>query len=162
MSAADNTLLPVPTRFFVTSGKAVSKVSDLNAFDDALLKARIGEYNLVAVSSVLPDGVKEVGISELPRGAITHCVLAQQRGAEGETISAGIAFAFRQDGKGGYVAEGHGHMSEKALREVLEWKMNEIANLRDVKLKEIRYLIEESSIPMDNYGTCLAALVFMR
>lgn len=158
----DGGLLPVPTRFFVTSGRAVSKVSDLNSFDDALLKARIGEYNLVSVSSVLPEGIKEIGIAELPRGNITHCVLAQQRGSEGETISAGIAFGFRQDGKGGYVAEGHGHMSEKALREVLEWKMNEIANLRDVKLKEIRYLIEELSIPMDHYGTCLAALVYMR
>ena len=52
------------------------------------------------------------------------------RGGEGEMISAGIAYAFRKDGQGGYVAEGHMHGTKKALREVLEWKMNEMANLR--------------------------------
>ena len=34
-------------------------------------------------------------------------------------------------GKGGYVAEGHMHGTKKALKEVLEWKMNEMANLAD-------------------------------
>ncbi|HSV42692.1 MAG TPA: pyruvoyl-dependent arginine decarboxylase, partial [Methanomassiliicoccales archaeon] len=50
----------VPKKFFVTSGSAVSKVSDLNAFDQALMKAKIGELNLVSVSSVLPVGAKKV------------------------------------------------------------------------------------------------------
>jgi len=154
-------MLPVPTRFFVTSGKAVSKVSDLNAFDEALTRAGIGEQNLVHVSSVLPIGIKKVPRTQLPRGAITHCVLAQQRGSEGETISAGIAYGMREDGQGGYVAEGHGHMTEKALHEVLEWKMEEIAKLRGVVLTDVKYAIEELSIPMDHYGTCLGALVFM-
>ena len=36
-------MLPIPTKFFVTSGKAVSKVSDLNAFDEALQNAGLAE-----------------------------------------------------------------------------------------------------------------------
>src|SRR5947209_5640402 len=100
-------MLPLPTKFFVTSGKAVSKVSDLNAFDEALQNAGLAEQNIVSVSSVLPIGIKAVRRRDLPMGAITHCVLAQQRGGEGERISAGIAFGFRDDGSGGYVAEGH-------------------------------------------------------
>ncbi len=106
----------------------MSKVSDLNAFDQALRNAKIGELNLVSVSSVLPIGAKKVVARDLPMGCITHCVLAQMRGGEGEMISAGIAYAFRKDGKGGYVAEGHMHGTKKALKEVLEWKMNEMAN----------------------------------
>ena len=50
----------LPKKFFVTSGCAVSKVSDLNAFDQALKEAKIGELNLVSVSSVLPVGAKQV------------------------------------------------------------------------------------------------------
>ncbi|MFA5313547.1 MAG: pyruvoyl-dependent arginine decarboxylase [Methanomassiliicoccales archaeon] len=151
----------VPKKFFVSSGAAVSKVSDLNAFDQALRQAKIGELNLVSVSSVLPIGARKVAPRELPMGSITHCVLAQMRGGEGEMISAGIAYATRKDGNGGYVAEGHMHGTKKALREVLEWKMNEMANLRDVELNKINYAIEELSIPMDHYGTCLGALVFV-
>ena len=46
----------VPKEFFITSGHATSPVSDLNAFDLALMDANICEQNLVAVSSVIPDG----------------------------------------------------------------------------------------------------------
>src|SRR2546425_1368364 len=99
-------MLPIPTRFFVTSGRAVSKISDLNAFDAALTDAGLSEQNLVYVSSVLPVNIRQIKWKELPMGAITHCVLVQQRGGEGEMISAGIAFGFRDDGHGGGVAGG--------------------------------------------------------
>lgn len=154
-------MLQIPTRFFVTSGKAVSRVSDLNAFDEALLNAGMGEQNLVYVSSILPIGIKQTRRQELPMGGIIHCVVAQMRGGEGETVSAGIAYGFRDDGLGGYVAEGHIHGTAKAMREVLEWKMAEMAKLRGVKFKSIEYRVEDLSIPMDHYGACLAALVFL-
>src|SRR5207244_11703618 len=57
-------------------GKAVSKVSDLNAFDEALQNAGLAEQNIVSVSSVLPIGIKAVRRRALPMGALTHCVLA--------------------------------------------------------------------------------------
>lgn len=151
----------VPKKFFITSGCAVSKVSDLNAFDEALKAAKIGEQNLVSVSSVLPIGAKQVPARDLPMGGITFCVLAQMRGGEGEMISAGICYAFRKDGKGGYVAEGHMHGTKKALKEVLEWKMNEMSKLRDIELKPTHYAIEELSTPMDHYGACVASAVFV-
>ncbi len=154
-------MLEVPTKFFVTSGKAVSRVSDLNAFDKAALRAGIGEQNIVPVSSVLPPKIKQIQKKKLSMGAILHCVLAQMRGSEGETISAGIAYGFRDDDEGGYVVEGHGHMNKKAVREILEWKMDEMGKLRNVEIGPIKYRIEELSIPMDHYGACIAATVFL-
>lgn len=150
----------VPSKFFVTHSSAVSKTSDLNAFDKALIKAGIGEQNLVSVSSVIPIGAEEVEPCEMSMGAITHCVLAQMRGTEGETIAAGIAYARRKDGKGGYVAEGHIHGSGESLREILSCKMEEMAEIRNLEFEEIHFAIEELKIPMDNYGCCVAALVF--
>src|SRR5947199_10531790 len=108
-------MLPIPTKFFVTSGKAVSKVSDLNAFDEALQNEGLAEQNIVSVSSVLPVGIKPVRKRDLPMGAITHCVLAEQRGGEGETVSARIAYRFRDAGLGGYVGEGHLHVPDDSL-----------------------------------------------
>jgi len=152
----------LPCEFFVTSASASSKVSDLNAFDKALISMGIGEQNLVAVSSVIPAGAVEVDVKDMPRGAVTHCVLAQIRGSESETISAGIAYAFRKDGKGGYVAEGHIHGSKSSLKDTLKRKMDEMARCRGVELSDIRYVTEELSVPKEHYGACLAALVFTR
>lgn len=150
----------IPKEYFVTSSSAISEISGLNAFDRALIKAGIGEQNLVSVSSIIPIGANRTDIKNLPMGAITHCVLAQMRGTEGEMISAGIAYAFRKDGRGGYVAEGHLHGSKESLRSDLEWKMQEIAESRGVELCPVEFCLEELEIPMDNYGCCIAALVF--
>jgi len=46
----------VPKEFFVTSGKAFSATSELNAFDQALKNAGIAHCNLVQVTSILPKG----------------------------------------------------------------------------------------------------------
>ena len=129
-TTGSSTLVPVPTRFFVTSGKGINKTSELNAFDLALLQAGIGDQNLVSVSSVLPIGVRQVDRVPIARGAITHAVLARYSGGEGEVISAGIAYGFRTDGQGGYVAEAHLHGTQKSLKEFLRWRMQEIAHYR--------------------------------
>ncbi|MFA6870214.1 MAG: pyruvoyl-dependent arginine decarboxylase [Methanomethylophilus sp.] len=149
-----------PSTFFVTSGRATSQISDLNAFDVALYNARISEQNLVAVSSVIPVDARRVDICELPMGAVTHCVLSQMRGRDGESIAAGIAYAFRQDGKGGYVAEGHLHGSADSLKTELGRKMNEMARIRNVRFGDIHYVTTDLMIPADEYGCCVAALVF--
>ena len=76
-------------------------------------------------------------------------------------ISAGIAYGFRADGQGGYVAEAHLHGTQKSLKEFLRWRMQEIAHYRGVELRRIQYRTEELSIPMDHYGVCIAACVFL-
>jgi len=54
------------------------------------------------------------------------------------------------------------HGTKNSLREVMEWKMGEMAKLRGIKFRRrIDYRIEDLSIPMDHYGACLAALVFL-
>ena len=144
----------VPKEFFITSGYAISPVSDLNAFDLALLNAQICEQNLVAVSSVIPDGAVEVDIKPIPMGAVTFCVLSQMRGYSGENIAAGIAYVYRKDGHGGYVAEGHLHGN------AADRKMKEMARIRGLEFGEIRFRIEELSVPQGRYGCCISALVF--
>src|SRR2546425_8289035 len=131
-------MLPIPTRFFVTSGRAASKVSDLNAFDAALTDAGLSEQNLVYVSSVLPVNIRQVKWQELPMGAITHCVLAQQRGGEGEMISAGIAFGFRDDGRGGDVAGGGMKGTGRAPPAGGGGEMGGVAQRPRGKVREIR------------------------
>ena len=46
----------MPRKFFVTSGTALSDISEMNAFDQALVEAGIAEANLVPVSSIFLQG----------------------------------------------------------------------------------------------------------
>ncbi|MCD6530114.1 pyruvoyl-dependent arginine decarboxylase [Candidatus Bathyarchaeota archaeon] len=151
----------IPKKFFVTSGKAVSPVSSLNAFDLALKKAGIAQCNLVPVTSILPPNCVETSRREIPIGAITYAVMSRMDGEEGTVIGAGIAWAWEKNGKFGLVAEAHGYMEEKALKEILEWKIEEMAKIREIELGRIEYRIENMVVPMDHYGCVLAVLVYL-
>lgn len=150
----------IPSEFFVTSGSALSDVSDLNAFDLALMEAGIEEQNLVAVSSIIPPEAVCVERKKLPMGAITHCVLAQMRGRAGDRVSAGIAYAYRKDGYGGYVAEGHAFGGLESMKEELYRKVKEMERTRGIELTEPIIVARELEIPEGKYGCCIASLVF--
>jgi len=150
----------MPKEFFITSGKAVSPVSELNAFDVALKNAGIAQCNIVPVSSILPPGCKQRRWRKIPAGSITFAVVARMDGDEGTCIGAGIAWAWEKGGEYGLVAEAHGYMERKALRETLEWKIKEMATIRGIEIAKISYRIEVLRVPMDNYGCVLAALVY--
>jgi len=151
----------IPKEFFVTSGKATSPISELNAFDLALKNAEIAQCNLVSVSSVIPPKCKEIKLKQMPIGSITHAVVARMN-AEGEaTIGAGIAWAWEKDKKYGIVAEAHGHMDQKALEKTLEWKIREMAKIREIEIDKINYRMETLEVSTSNYGCVIAALIYI-
>ena len=151
----------IPREFFVTSGKALSPISQLNAFDNALKNAGIAQCNLVQVSSILPPGCREGKLREVPAGSIIHAVMAKMDGTEGMTIGAGIAWAWEKDGKYGLVAEAHGEMDEDALRATLEGKMREMAKTRGIEIGEVSYRTEVLTVPLGSYGCVIAALIYL-
>lgn len=151
----------IPREFYVTSGKAISSVSELNAFDRALKNAGIAQCNLVQVSSILPQKCKEVKLREMPAGSITHTVMARMDGTEGMIISAGIGWAWEKNGKYGIVAEAHGQMDRKSLQTTLEWKMREMAKAREIELSDINHKTEILTVPLKNYGCVIAALIYL-
>ena len=150
----------LPKQFFVTSGKASSHMSELNAFDLALKNAQIAHCNLVKVTSILPEGCIKKEQVDIPIGAITHAVIARMDGNEGQNIGAAISWAWETNHHYGIVAETHGYMDKNALLEIAEWKIEEMAKIREIKLDMINHEYQTMRVPMDNYGCVLAALVF--
>ena len=105
--------LLLPKKYFVVSGKGLSRFSKLNAFDNALRDAGISHLNLVPVSSIIPPCAEEVKYNSITPGTVAFTVMAREDGYDGETIGAGIAWA---KGKPyGYVVEVHGKKGEKEL-----------------------------------------------
>jgi len=150
----------IPKEFFITSGKAISPVSELNAFDLALKKAGIAQCNLVCVSSILPKNCREMNKHNIDAGSITYSVLARMDGDEGTAIGAGIAWAWAKSKKYGLVAEAHGYMDKKALEETLDWKIKEMAKIRGIQIGPTQMRMEVLRVPMDNYGCVISALVY--
>jgi len=151
----------IPKEFFITSGKGINPVSELNAFDLALKKAGVAQCNLVPVSSILPPKCKNRKWRKIPEGSITHAVIARMNGGEGTTIGAGIAWAWESERKYGLVAEAHGYMDARALKETLQWKIKEMAKIRGVKIDKRNYRMEVLRVPMDNYGCVMSALIYV-
>lgn len=151
----------IPKRFFVTTGKGLSRVSKLNAFDRALIDAGIGNCNLVPVSSILPSGAEECELCDIPAGSIIFVVMARMDGSEGETLGAGIAWAWEEEGRLGVVVEAHDNMDHEKLKTTLNNRLNEMAVMRGIKLKNVKYRVESLSVPKGFYGSVIATLVFL-
>ena len=155
----------LPKYFFVTGGKALSPVSALNAFDEALIDAGIEQCNLVPVSSILPANAVEVDYVPITPGAIVFTVMARADGGPGDALSAGVAWAFgeREDGvRYGFIVESYGKVPGTELREDLERKILRMASVRNMKVDNIRFRIESiDKVPEGMYGSAVAALIFV-
>jgi arginine decarboxylase len=102
----------IPRKFFLTRGVGVHE-DKLVSFEMALRDARIPQFNLVTVSSILPPGCEQVtideGLKQLSAGQIVFCVLSRnETNSPGDLISASVAVARHTDpAHHGYIAEHH-------------------------------------------------------
>jgi arginine decarboxylase len=151
----------IPREFFVTSGKAFTSTSKLNAFDQALESAGLAQCNLVQVTSILPPGCSQIEQIEIPIGAITYAVISRMDGSEEQSIGAAIAWSWEKCGKYGIVAETHGYMDDDALLKDVEWKIREMARARKIELDSINYKFRTLKVPKGNYGCVVVILVYM-
>ncbi len=152
------------SRFAVVSGKGVSSFSALNAFDNALLDAGIGNYNLVPVSSILPENIRLVSLDELnaPEGSVVYVVLGKALGKSGDLISAGVKWALGVDRKGrryGIIMEDGGEKSRYACERDLDLKLKEAVEVRGLNVESSGGVVESMVVPRGKYGAVVAAVV---
>ncbi len=102
----------VPTKVFLTKGIGKHK-EKLTSFEMALRDAKIAEFNLVKVSSIIPPACKIIplsqGLHSLQRGEIVHCVLSENSSNEPHRlIAASIGLAIpKAEHLHGYLSEHH-------------------------------------------------------
>ncbi len=151
----------VPREFFLTSGRGISPTSPMNAFDKALMEAGIANCNLLLVSSIIPPKCRERRWKKLDAGAITPVVMAKAIGGPGETIGAGLAWAWEEEGRMGLVAEVEGHYDRRALITALDARIKEMAEARNFKIKDVKRRFEVMKVPQGVFGCVVVALVFV-
>lgn len=142
----------------ITSGKAEGP-SKLNAFDNALLAAGIGDVNLIKVSSIIPTGAEIVELPQFPAGKMVNTVLSYVSSSrEGDQLCAVIAVAISDEL--GCVVE-HGGINqdpEKVKGEALDM-VNTMMQVRGLEIKDIIVKCQEHQVK--NQGAAIAAVVYL-
>jgi len=163
--SSDRKMFEDVKRFAVRTGIGRSRVSAINAVDDAMVDASVGELNFIKVTSILPEGIERTDEISKKRGCFRPAVLSTATVSEPDReIAAGIAWGTREDGKGGYVIE-HSTEAEKIdvkdYRKKLEKKLNAMADRREVRLKKKEFAFEKMKLKENTFGCVLAALVYL-
>jgi arginine decarboxylase len=142
----------------ITSGRAEGPTK-LNAFDNALLDAKIGDINLIKVSSILPSCTEIVPVPKFQAGEMVNCVLAyMSSNHEGDLISAAVAVATSDDF--GCVVENTGiNRDINDVKTEAESMVRYMMNVRDLEIKEI--IIADKSHIVKKEGAVVAAVVYI-
>lgn len=130
----------------------------LNAFDNALLEAKIGNVNLIPVSSMLPPNTQLVEMPKLEPGLMTNCVLSHQYSENpGDEIAAVIAYC--QAEEMGCVIEAKGvNKTTKELKEEAKFMAEYMMEKRELTIIDYREIIQTHTV--QEKASVVAALVY--
>jgi len=149
----------IPKRYFLTSGFGEASTK-LNAFDAALLKAGVGDTNLIRMSSILPPACEEVAPYALPKGSFVPLAYGELVCTEpGQVISAAVAVGIPEDPEAaGLIMEcsryGGPAPCERAARNMVREGMEQI---RGIRIREIKSI--SSFLTVTRVGAVFAAVV---
>lgn len=131
----------------------------LNAFDNALSDAGIGDVNLIKVSSMLSSNTVIQELPKLKAGAMVNCVLSEiTSDVQGDEISAVIAVAIGDEL--GCVVETTGINKDiNDLKDEAEFMVRYMMEKRDVKIKDL--IIKSSSTTVKNIASVVASVVYL-
>jgi arginine decarboxylase len=146
----------VPNAIWASAGAAEGD-TELNAFDNALLAARVGNLNLVRVSSVLPqDALLLDEPPPITPGSLVPTVYSVQVSARpGEIVAAAIGIGVAE-GSHGMIYESHGRSRQEVEAAVRQMVAEGFAR-RGLQLKEV--IVRSIEHKVERIGCAVAAVV---
>jgi len=148
-------MLPLPKKYFVTAAASEGKTS-LTAFDGALLKARVGNTNLLRVSSILPPHCQFEADLVIPPGSLLPIAYGSITSSDtGDIISAAVAVGIKKDSFG-IIMEFSGKCSKKEAEAQVIKMVEEAFHIRGLELEEVKVASCEHLV--ENIGCAFAAV----
>jgi arginine decarboxylase len=135
--------------------------SSLNAFDNALLAAGIGNINLIKVSSIVPPDVTVVDLPKMRPGALVPTAYAAITSeTPGEIIAAAVGYALPDDpAKSGVIMEFHGVTTQAEAERAIDAMLAEAFRMRGETIREQR--IFSTAHRVERIGCALAAMTLL-
>jgi len=148
-------MLATPKKFFLTAAAAEGH-SELTAFDNALLAGRIGNINLIRVTSILPPGAEYDPNLQIPPGSLVPTAYGYiYSDVPGELLSAAVGVGFSAD-TFGVIMEFAGYCGKAEATDKIESMLREAFASRGMELKEIKTAAVEHRV--EKVGCALAAV----
>lgn len=151
-------MLPTPKKFTLLAGTSEG-ITRLNAFDNALLNAGIGNLNLVRVSSILPPNAIEVPASqfEVAAGSLLPTAYGTITSeVEGELISAAVAIGIGESNDYGVIMEFSGRCDREQAEETVAEMAREAFRQRNRALKNV--IVRASEHRVGSIGCAFASV----
>jgi arginine decarboxylase len=151
-------IFKTPTQYFLVSGASEGYTS-LNAFDGALIRAGIGNTNIVKMSSIVPPHCKLISPIALTPGALVPAAYAALTSdVPGEIISAGVAVALPEDeNRNGLIMEYSAKGEQRKIEEMVRNMAMKGMKLRGWEIKDLKSIAIEYKVK--KIGAVLAAVV---
>jgi arginine decarboxylase len=148
------------TKVAATSGSAEGATS-LNAFDNALLAAGIGNINLVKISSIVPPAVDIVSLPRIKPGAIVPTAYAAMTSeVPGEVIAAAVGWALPHDRrKPGVIMEFHDKATRDEAERMIVQMLEEAFRVRGERVREMKVFATEHRV--ERTGCAVAAVTLL-
>ena len=145
-------------RIAIVSGKDEGPTK-LNAFDNALTDAGIGDVNLIKVSSMLSGNCEIEKLPKLKPGAMVNCVLSEITSDNpGDEITAVIAVAIGEEL--GCVVETNGINEDlNELTEEAKMMVEYMMEKRGVEIKD--FIIKSSTTTVDQTASVVASVIYL-
>jgi len=148
----------VPKKVYIGAVSAEG-ATDLNAFDNCLIKLGIGNVSLVKVTSILPEEVEFLDdVPRLPYGANVPCVYTYIISDKpGEKIAAAIAIAKTKGGPTLVAEFSAKEMSSEKAEEEAKRRVLEMAKARNLDIEWVEsYSVDHT---VERIGCALAIVV---
>lgn len=131
----------------------------LNAFDNALSDAGIGDVNLIKVSSMLAGNTEITDLGKLKAGSMVNCVLSTVTSDNpGDEITAVVAVAIGNEL--GCVVETTGINREKQeLIDEVEFMVKYMMEKREVEINEL--IVKEATTTVECIASVVASVVYL-
>jgi len=148
------------TKAATTSGSAEG-TTPLNAFDNALLAAGIGNINLVKVSSILPPEAVIVDLPRLRLGAVVPTAYAAMTSeVPGEVVAAAVGWARPEDPtKNGVIMEFHDKATREEAERAIVHMLEESFKARGWTIRDMKVCAAEHRV--ERTGCALAAVTLL-
>ena len=142
----------------IVSGKDEGPTK-LNAFDNALSDAGIGDVNLIKVSSMLAGNTRITDLPELKAGSMINCVLSEITSDNpGDVITAVIAVAIGEEL--GCVVETTGlNKNENDLIDEAKFMVTYMMEKREVEIKQL--IVKKATATVENNASVVASVVYL-
>jgi len=148
-------VLPTPKKYFVTAA-AAEGLTKLNAFDNALLAARIGNVNIIRVSSILPPGTEYDPDLVFPPGSLVPTAYGYiTSDVPGELIAAAVGVGISRESFG-VIMEFSGWCTREEAQAKVEQMIREAFARRGMVVVQTKVAAVEHRV--ERTGCALAAV----